>query len=74
MLQISLRIYSLRVYCCGENHGMEKIADRKTRRPLFTGSCSLIDLKKQEKKKKKKKKKMGLLYFSVLLGSQNSLG
>jgi catechol-2,3-dioxygenase len=53
---------------------MEKIADRKTRRPLFTGSCSLIDLKKQEKKKKKKKKKMGLLYFSVLLGSQNSLG
>lgn len=70
MLQISLRIYSLRVYCCGENHGMEKIADRKRRRPLFTGSCSLRDLKKQEKKKKK----MGLLYFSVLLASQNSLG
>jgi len=54
---------------------MEKIADRKRRRPLFTGSCSLRDLKKQDKKKKKKKKKkMGLLYFSVLLGSQNSLG
>jgi hypothetical protein len=54
---------------------MEKIADRKRRRPLFTGSCSLRDLKKQEKKKKKKKKKkMGLLYFSVFLGSQNSLG
>jgi len=52
---------------------MEKIADRKRRRPLFTGSCSLRDLKKQDKKKKKKKK-MGLLYFSVLLGSQNSLG
>ncbi len=69
MLQISVRIYSLRVYCCGENHGMEKIADRKRRRPLFTGSCSLRDLKKQEKKKK-----MGLLYFSVLLGRQNSLG
>ncbi len=76
MLQISLRIYYLRVYCCGENHGMEKIADRKRRRPLFTGSCSLRDLKKQDKKKKKKKKKkkMGLLYFSVLLGSQNSFG
>ncbi len=69
MLQISVRIYSLRVYCCGENHGVEKIADRKRRRPLFTGSCSLRDLKKQEKKKK-----MGLLYFSVLLGRQNSLG
>jgi len=69
VLQISVRIYSLRVYCCGENHGMEKIADRKRRRPLFTGSCSLRDLKKQEKKKK-----MGLLYFSVLLGRQNSLG
>jgi hypothetical protein len=55
---------------------MEKIADRKRRRPLFTGSCSLRDLKKQDKKKKKKKKKkkMGLLYFSVLLGSQNSFG
>jgi hypothetical protein len=52
---------------------MEQIADRKRRRPLFTGSCSLRDLKKQEKKKKKKKK-MGLLYFSVFLGSQNSLG
>jgi hypothetical protein len=48
---------------------VEKIADRKRRRPLFTGSCSLRDLKKQEKKKK-----MGLLYFSVLLGRQNSLG
>jgi hypothetical protein len=47
---------------------MGKIADRKRRRPLFTGSCSLRDFKKQEKKK------MGLLYFSVLLGSQNSLG
>jgi hypothetical protein len=36
---------------------MEKIADRKRkRRPLFTGSCSLRDLKKQDKKKKKKKK------------------
>ncbi len=56
---------------------MEKIADRRRRRPLFTGSCSLRDLKKQDKKKKKKKrkkKKMGSLYFSVLLGSQNSLG
>ncbi len=49
---------------------MEKIADRRRRRPLFTGSCSLRELKKQDKKKKK----MGSLYFSVLLGSQNSLG
>jgi hypothetical protein len=57
---------------------VEKIADRRRRRPLFTGSCSLRELKKQDKKKKKKKKrkkkKMWSLYFSVLLGSQNSLG